>query len=72
MEHQNRHAIFTTSNCDIRIQQGLESSDIIMGAPELHGGGVDDVMKAAGGSLPEGEGCLYRIRKPPDTLTSVD
>jgi hypothetical protein len=50
----------------------LEPSDIIIEAPELHGGGVDDAMKAAGGSLPEGEGCLCGIREPPGTSTPAD
>jgi hypothetical protein len=50
----------------------LELSDIIMGAPELHGGGVDNTMKAAGRSLPEGEEHPCRIREPPGTLTSAD
>jgi hypothetical protein len=43
-----------------------------MGAPELHGGGVDNVMKAAGGSPPEGEGCPRGTREPLSTLTSAD
>jgi hypothetical protein len=43
-----------------------------MGAPELHGGGVDDAMKAVGGSLPEGEGRLHGIREPSDISTPAD
>ena len=72
-EHQNRHAIFKTSNCDIRIQQGLEPSDIIMEAPELHGGGVDDAMKkVAGGGPPEVEEHPRGSREHPGTPTPVD
>ena len=72
-EHQNRHAIFKTSNCDIRIQQGLEPSDIIMEAPELHGGGVDDATrKMAGGEQPEVEEHPHRSREPSDIPTPAD
>jgi hypothetical protein len=50
----------------------LEPSDIIMGAPELHSSGVDNVMKAAGRSLPEGEEHLCGIREPSGTSTPAD
>jgi hypothetical protein len=72
-EHQNRHAIFKTPNCDIHIQQGLEPSDIIMEAPELHGGGVDNVTKKmAGRGPPEVEEHPHRSRERPGTLTPAD
>jgi hypothetical protein len=50
----------------------LEPSEIIMGAPELHGGGVDDAMKVAGGSLPKGEGRPRGTREPPGTPIPAD
>ena len=43
-----------------------------MGALELHGGGVDDATKAAGGSPPEGEGRPRGTREPPGTPTPAD
>ena len=71
-EHQNRHTIFTTSNCDICIQQGLEPSDIIIEALELYSSSVDNIIKTAGRGPPEVEECLYRIRKFSSILISAD
>jgi hypothetical protein len=50
----------------------LKPSDIIIEALELHGSGIDNIMKAAGGSLPEGKEYLYRIRKLFDIPTPAD
>jgi hypothetical protein len=50
----------------------LEPSDIIIGALELHGGGVDDATKAAGGSPPEGEERPCGTREPPGIPTPAD
>jgi hypothetical protein len=50
----------------------LEPSDIIIGALKLYDSGVDNMTKAAGGSLPKGEGHLCGIRELPGIPTPAD